>query len=110
MDSSDDLASERFKLLPPNRHLDKIVVGTRAKIRNFGLRKGRSGGWAGALLVLAVAASFPALVEQTHLIEIIYELDLHAPEGRPLPSFETAERKTTLGGETEIDVPFVVRN
>ena len=56
---------------------------------NLGLGKGRPGGWAGAFLVLVVAVTSPALAEEARLIEIIYELDLRALDGRPLPTFET---------------------
>ena len=55
----------------------------------FGLGRGRPRDWAGALLVLAVAATSPALAEEARLIEIIYELDLRALDGRPLPTFES---------------------
>lgn len=61
-------------------------------MENLGLRKGRLGGWAGALLVLTLVAASPALAGQARLIEIVYELDLRALDGRPLPTFETDAR------------------
>ncbi len=58
-------------------------------MENPGVRNGRFGGWAGPLLVLTFVAASPALAGQARLIEIIYELDLRALDGRPLPTFET---------------------